>query len=296
MGTACVVAAAFAAGPAAANSLAGFTSMVDTHYTHTTFSSDISGNWNGWSLGGAIAMPVEDIAGINWQLDGEYTHGWNGKDNTFDSDGNCIVCNASSSETWNFGFSPFWAGAQGRVGINLNYLTTTHLGHVTNGGVFGEWYFGNITAFAKAGWLSSGGTPIGGHGNYYGGGVTGYIMPNLSLTGMVNWSDLVTGASLNFDCFASNCGRRDFNQLSYAAVIEFLVSERIPISIYGGFEYTQYTVTENAKFSGADFNASTFIVGVRFYPGAGALINKHRDGNLAGWLRGADFRALGFDQ
>jgi hypothetical protein len=293
MGTACILASALGAGPAAAASLMGFTAMVDTHFGRTTFSdsgSD-SNDQNAWSLGGSIAMPIDELAGINWQIDAQYTHGWNGTDNTFDTDGNCLVCDARSAETWDFGFSPFWAGENGRFGINVNYSTETHWGHLTNGGAFGEWYFGNITAHLKGGWLSSGGTPFGGHGNYYGGAITGYVLPNLAITGSVTWSDLVTGATLEStpfpSCSAQTCGRRDWNQLNYGAQVEFLVSESLPISVYGGFNYTQFTISEGIPTGTADdFNAYTWMIGVRFYPGSGALINKHRDGNLFGWLRG----------
>ena len=303
MGTACFLATALVAGPAAANSLTGFTAMLDTHYTHSTYSSfdpvptagpfnetwEQGDAWNSWSFGGSIAMPVADVPGINWQVDAQYAHRW-GSDAHLCNDIDGCSAIAQSAEAWDFGFSPFWAGEQGRVGINLNYNTTTHWGHLTNGGVFGEWYFGPITAAAKAGWLSAGGTPTGGHGNYYGGAVTFYALPNLSITGSVTWSDLVTGSTLvsvsNPGCFASVCGRRDWNQLTYGAVVEFLVSEALPFSVYGGISYTQYTRTENAVIPGDDFTSLNWLVGLRFYPGSGQLINKHRDGNLFSWLRG----------
>jgi len=290
MGTACILASALGAGPAAAASLTGFTTMVDTHYSRTTFNDTDGADFNTWSLGGSIAMPIDEVPNLNWQIDASYAHSWNGKDNTFDTDGNCIVCDAFSAETWNFGFSPFWAGENGRFGINVNYNTQTHWGYLWNGGAFAEWYFGPLTAQLKAGWLGSGGTPIGGHGNYVGGAITGYALPNLSITGSFTWSSIITGASLEStpfpSCMAQVCGRRGWNQKNYGIQAEFLVSESLPISVYGGFVYTQYTVTDGPLVSGDDFNASTFMVGARFYPGQGSLMNKHRDGNLFGWLRG----------
>ena len=272
MGTAGVLAAALVAGPAAANTLAGFTTMVGASYTHTSVTGNGSiPDSNEAALGGSIAMPIEEVTGINWQLDAQYAHHW----------GDCGDGGSCSAEIWNFGFSPFWAGESGRIGFNVNYLTATHFGHLTSGGGFAEWYFGPVTAHVKGGWISSGGTPIGGHGNYLGGAVTGYALPNLSITGAFNWGDLVTGQS------CSVCGRSDINERLWSAIVEFLVSERIPISIWGSFTYGQHSVPSSVVGINDKFNSTTWMVGVRYYVGQATLIEQHRNGNLFGWLRGA---------
>jgi len=279
MGTACVLAAAFVAGPAAADTLAGFTAMVNADYTHTSVTSSSSQpDLNTAGLGGAIAMPVDEISGLNWQLDGQYNHAWVGGSGSSSS---------GSAEFWDLGFSPFWAGQSGRVGLNVNYMTQTHFGHLTNGGLFTEWYFGNITAGFKGGWLSSGGTPTGGHGNYAGGAVTFYALPNLSVTGSADWYDLVSGHGCG-----SACGRTDTNNWDISALVEFLVSERFPLSIYGGFTYGTHHDTFFDTFLHAfvqeKFNTSTFLVGFHYYLGGGMpLIDLNRNGNLRPWLRGS---------
>lgn len=269
MGTACVLAASFVAGPAAADTLAGFTTMATVNYTHTSVTSNSSvPDSNQAGIGGAIGMPIDEVSGLNWQLDGNYNHIW----------GSCGDGGSCSAELWNLGFSPFWAGQSGRLGINANYATETHLGHLTNAGLFTEWYFGPLTVAAKGGWLSSGGAAVGGHGNYFGGAVTFYALPNLSITGAADWNDLVTGRG------CSTCGRTDLHNWYLSAIVEFLISEAWPISIYGGFTYGHHT---DSLFDD-HFNTSTFLVGVHYYLGRGMpLIDQHRNGNLVPWLRGA---------
>jgi hypothetical protein len=266
MGMACVLAASFVAGPAAADTMAGFTAMGSIYYTHTSVTGGTDSNLAGGGV--SIGMPVDEISGLNWQLDGNYNHIW----------GSCT--GGCSAELWNLGFSPFWAGQSGRAGINVNYETQTHLGHLTNGGLFTEWYFGKLTAAAKGGWLSTGGSAVGGHGNYVGGAVTFYALPNLSITGAADWNDLVTGHG------CSTCGRTDLHNWYLSAIVEFLVSEQFPISIYGGYSYGHHT----DSFFHDSSNTHTFLIGAHYYLGRGMpLIDQHRNGNLFPWLRGSSF-------
>jgi hypothetical protein len=288
LGTACVVAAALAAGPAAADTLMGFNGFAESAYSHTTFSD--TGNpdtWNTGSFGLGMAMPLADIPNMNWQIDALYTHGWS-NDYDHSDGGEGTVSYGDSEEVWDFGFSPFWAGPQSRFGANFNYETITHFGHITNGGAFFEWYLmDTVTVSGKGGYLSTGGTPFGGHGHYLGGGVTFYGMPNLAITGFVDWQDVVTGGAavksyLSCDPQCNLVGTHDFNSLAWSIDAEFLPNEDWGVAIFGGFTYTQNT------FAKDDFNDSTFHVGLRYYTGAagGSLMNRHRNGNLHGILRG----------
>jgi hypothetical protein len=281
LGTVSVL-ATLAASPAAAQ-IQGFAGFADLGYSHANPDIDGAEAWNNISVGAGIAFPVDEIAGIAWQLDGNYT--------SQSADG-------ASAIVWNLGGSIWWGGEQARIGINVNYETMTDFGSLTNGGVFAEWYLGNITAAAKGGWLWGGGTPTGGRGNYLGGQVGGYFMPNLWLGASATWSDLVSGSTLygggigTPPCFGATCGRRDLTETNITLDAEFLASQALPISIFGGYTFTQWKVSENVSnplLTGGDFNTNTFFIGVRFYMGGmGTLINMHRNGNLRGWLRGAN--------
>jgi hypothetical protein len=261
LGTVCVLAAAFMAGPAAAASLTDWTGIVVTDYMHNTTNFDLTDNM--WRLGGSAAGPL-GVPDLNVQVDGSYMHHWGDAC----SGGNCNF----SAEEWLFGGSAFWAGMDGRFGINVQYNTITHGGHITNGGVFGEYYFGNITVDGKAGWLSSGGNGIGGgHGNYIGGDAVFYALPDLAVTGSIHYADRITG----FGCQV--CGRTDINYLAYAISAEYLLPF-FPVSISGTFAYTQFE-----KDVG---HATTFGVRLTWYPGAPSLIDAHRNGTLRSTLTG----------
>jgi hypothetical protein len=283
------VLATLAASPAAAQ-IAGFAGFADLGYSHTSIDldDDFFGNTdddglNNITVGAGIAFPVDEIPNIAWQIDGNYS-------SQSADDGSRIV--------WNLGGSLWWGGVDARVGININYETITDYGSLTNGGIFAEWYLGNFTAAGKGGWLWGGGTPNGGRGNYLGGQVGGYFMPNFWLGGSVTWSDMVSGSTLTgggfgAPCFGQTCGRRDFTETNFTLDAEFLVSETFPLSIFGGYTYTDWQISENVSnpllAGGSDWNTNTFFIGVRYYMGGmGNLIGMHRNGNLRGWLRGAN--------
>ena len=260
LGTASALAtAALLASPAAAGSLTDMAGTLQTEYS--AFDPDSSGSktTSNWLLGGSVAMPLSDLANLNFQADASYNHGWR---------------SSFSQETWNFGGSAFWAGTDGRIGLNINYMTATHFGHLTNGGVLGEWYFGNLTAMAKGGWVSSGGSGFGGRGTYLGGAVEGYVMPDLGITGGVEWSQVITGLGCQV------CGRSGFNTTVWQVTGEWLVVEDYGVSVYAGYAH------DNVKANnlGLDQSANIWRVGVRWYVGAGSLIDHHRNGTLNPWL------------
>ena len=263
LGTACVLAmAAVAASPAAAATLTGFAGTLQTAYGATSDNTPGSKTVHSWLIGGDVAGPLSDLAALNFQVGASYTHNWR---------------EHFSQEAWNFGGDVFWASNDGRVGIDASYSNFNRAGHITNGGAIAEWYFGVLTGMAKGGWLSGGGTGTGGHGNYLGAGVTGYFMPDLAITGGVEWDDLVSGRG------CQTCGRGDFRTTNWQAMAEFLWSEDIGLSVWGGYTYSDIN----------DFKDNThdnlWMIGVRWYMGAGSLIDHHRNGTLNPWLRGVSF-------
>jgi len=304
LGTVSVL-ATLAASPAAAQ-IMGFAGFVDAMYSHQNLDldDDFFGNtdtdgFNGFTFGAGLAFPVDEVPGIAWQIDGNYTT----------QSGEATVCyidldecleGDSSRIVWNLGGSIWWGGVQSRFGVNVNYETITDYGSLTNGGVFAEWYLGNFTIQGKGGWLWGGGTPTGGRGNYLGGGVVGYFMPNLAISGSVSWSDLISGSTLVGGgvfappCFGPTCGRRDAIETNFSLNAEFLVSQAFPLSVFGGYTYTDMSISENVSnpllASGSDSDVNTFFIGVRYYMGGmgGTLIEAHRNGNLHPFLRGAN--------
>jgi hypothetical protein len=249
---------ALTAVPAAAATLTGFAGDVTTSYGQED-ASHSSGNPKNWLLGGNIAGPLSDLMQLNFQFGASYTHNWE---------------DHFSAEEWNLGGNVFWANNDGRVGINANYNTITHSGHVTNYGAFGEWYFGNITGMAKAGWVSSGGSPQGGNGNYLGAALSGYFIPDLAITGGVEWAQNISGQGCQI------CGRTGFNETALEIAAEFLFSEDYGVSGFAGYSHN------TIRSHGQDEDDNVWHVGLRWYVGGGSLIDHHRNGTLNPWLPG----------
>ena len=288
LGTVSVL-ATLAAGPAAADQLQGFAGFVDAQYSHTSLDldDDFFGNtdddgWNSITVGLGIAFPVDEVDALAWQLDGNYSS---------------QSADEASQIVWNLGGSMFLSYAGSRTGININYETMTDFGSLTNGGLFTEWYLGNFTIAGKGGWIWGGGTPNGGRGNYLGANIAGYFVPNLAVGASVTWSDLISGSTgvgggYGGPCYGPTCGRRDFSETNFTIDAEFLVSQTFPVSVFGGYTFTDYQRSENSSnpnLPETDFNANTFFIGVRYYMGGmGSLVDMHRNGNLRPWLRGAN--------
>src|SRR5262249_7853758 len=100
LGTAGVLAAAaLVTSPAAAGSLTDMAATLQTEYSAFDNNDSGSDTISNWLLGGSVAAPLSDIAGLNIQAGASYRHSW---------------ADHFSQETWNFGVDPFWAGADGR--------------------------------------------------------------------------------------------------------------------------------------------------------------------------------------
>jgi len=289
LGTALVAAAAFAAGPAAADTLQGFAGFAEATYTHSSFSTSGSLDTNTATFGAGMALPVADVPNLNWQVDASYGHHWT-KDYTHFSPNlchppaasgpSCAASFADSAEIWNFGISPFLAYGGSRWGANLAYETVTHFGHLTNGGAFMEWYLTEEwTLAAKGGYLSSGGAPFGGHGHYLGAQAVFYPFPDLAVSGGVDWTDVVTNGSLApFSCL--HC-QLDVSQVTLAFEGEWLPWEEWAFAVFGGYSHDWHNEFQQ------NFDEDIFHIGIRYYTGMGSLVDHHRNGNLRGWLRGS---------
>jgi len=286
LGTALAI-AALAAGPAVADTLEGFSGFAEATYSHSTFSNTGSLDSNTASFGAGMALPVADIPNLNWQIDGSYGHQWS-EDYTHFSPNFCTppattgtACAkdfSDSAEVWNFGFNPFLAYGGSRWGASLNYTSVTHFGHLTSGGGFMEWYLTEAwTLAAKGGYISTGGTPFGGHGHYIGAQAVFYLFPDLAVSGGVDWTDVVTNGS-QVGCL--HC-QLDEGGVTFALEGEWLPWEEYAFSVFGGYSHDQHTEFKT------DFDENIFHIGLRYYTGMGSLVDHHRNGNLRGWLRGS---------
>jgi hypothetical protein len=260
MGAVCVLGMALAAVPASAATLTGFAGDVTTSYGKVN--PDNEDTVQNWLLGGDVAGPLSDLMSLNFQFDGSYNHRW------FDG---------FSQEVWNLGGNVFWANNDGRVGINVNYATATHEGHLTNYGAFGEWYFGNFTGMAKGGWVSAGGAETGGHGNYLGVALSAYFIPDLAITLGGDWVQDIGGQGCQI------CGRTGVDRSALEVAAEFLLSEDYGVSGFAEYMY------RTDRIQRVNENASAFFVGLRWYTGGGSLMDRHRNGTLNPWLPGLGF-------
>jgi hypothetical protein len=261
LGTACVLGMALSAVPAAAATLTGFAGDVTTFYGQDA--PEHGTNFHNWLLGGNVAGPLSDLMSLNFQIGASYNHDWVSSNGFHES-----------QETWNFGGNVFWANNDGRVGINVNYETLTHAGHLTNYGPFGEWYFGNFTGMAKGGWLSAGGAETGGHGNYLGAGLSAYFIPDLAITAGVDWAQNLTGMGCQI------CGRTGVNRTAFEVAAEFLMSEDYGVSGFAEYAHVSDSI------HGISDNSNIWMVGLRWYTGGGSLMDRHRNGTLNPWLQG----------
>jgi hypothetical protein len=232
------------------------------------FSGSANANVAG-TLSGSYASDTNSGSGDLWNIDGSLTGmfagNWGGEatggyHNLSDGVGDSL-------DIWNVGGSVFWAAAQGRLAATVNYYSTNSFGadlNVTSYGVGGEWYGGpNFTVAVKGGGntvnASAGGFGGSDSGGYAGGMLQWYAMPNLSLSGAIDYSEF-----------------GGFNTTSETAKIEWLFSETMPISIYGGYEHA------DADAGGFGGGGDLFFVGLKLYmnDNGGALVDRQRSGSL----------------
>lgn len=220
------------------------------------FSGVLSGNYSNIDVnhGGGSA----DLYGIsgggmfglapNWaaQIDGAYDHA-------------SVSGGGGDGNDWIVNGAAFWRAQAGRLGASVGYNATTGGGadeHATHYGVFGDWYATrSITFGVKGGYFNA---SHGEDGEYAGAALTGYVMPDLSLTGSYDLAHLKGFTTEN----------------DYTAQAEWLISERTPFSVYGGYTRSEFAGTGGIA-------ANTWFVGVRFYSDptdSATLVDRQRTG------------------
>jgi len=250
-GAACALALVSFSAPA----FAQFNGVLSGDYSHINVSHG-GGNANDYGVSGAGAFGL----GANWdvQVDGGYHR---------------LTGGGSDANNWNVGGAAYWSGYSARLGAVVGYDDVTGGGadaHATNYGGFVDWYVADWLTFAvKGGWHNGSVTvdnPVpppasikaNANGEYGGANMTFYLAPDLSLAGYYDYAHFKNFITEN----------------DYTAEAEWLISERMPVSLYAG-----YTRSAFAGTGGAD--ANTVFVGLRFYcdPVRGAsLVARQRGG------------------
>lgn len=193
--------------------------------------NDMSGDNNAdgslWNLNGNVLVPVSP--NFNLQAGAGYHN----------LDGDVI-----GGDAWDVRGAAFWRGERGDFGVAI-----AHGGFspddglvddfdVTAYGAFGEFFVSeNFTLSAQGGFLDG---DSGFDGDYFGGGIKFYVIPNLSIAG--------------------NADRIHFDDLGHVTdlnvTLEWQPMMDTPLTLYGGYT--------NSDFSGTDFNIDTFMVGLRW--------------------------------
>jgi hypothetical protein len=242
--------------PAFADAPQGFAGTLSGSYTDWNFSGS-GGNANLWSTNGQAAFGLgqygmQDLAA---EFDGGYSTVSNGS--------------AGNLDIWNAGGHLFWApAAPYRLGATLQYEGLSGGGfgtHLWQYGAFGEYYFNEMLTLGLNGGAWSGPQGAFGSGNsggYVGGGATAYVMPDLGLTGQINY---FSGSHAHLT--------------SYTAQAEYLVSETTPVSVFGGYTFTDIPGPSN--------HIDEWRIGVKFYTNGNGttLVDKHRNGALDDLVR-----------
>jgi hypothetical protein len=252
LGTVCVVAVAAVSGPALADFGSAFSGTLQGQYSNISAGSG-GGSANVWGGEGSGAFDL-GWSGLKVQVDGGYQ--------------GVSFSGSGSVDDWNVDGAFYWQGHQGRIGGTVGYNGFSGSGagtfNVTNYGGFAEWYAAPMfTVGVKGGGASASDGGFGsGTATYVGGEAVFYAFPNLALNG-------------NVDYFSA--GNAGGNITSYGGTAEWLFSESVPVSVYGGYTYSD--------FSGGGGHLSTWTVGLKFYlngNGASTLADRQRTGN-ANW-------------
>jgi hypothetical protein len=251
LGTACVVALAAVSGPAFADMGGGFSGTLQGQYSNISAGSG-GGNANVWGGQGSGAFGT-GWGGLKLQVDGGYQ--------------GITLSGSGSVDDWNVDGAAFWQSGWGRLGGTVGYNGISGGGgsniNITNYGGFAEWYAAPMfTVGVKGGGASANDGGFGsGTATYVGGEAVFYAMPNLAL-------------NADIDYFSAGHGD---NITNFGGTVEWLVSEHVPVSVYGGYAYSD--------ISGSSTHLSTWTVGLKFYlngDGASTLVDRQRTGN-ANW-------------
>jgi len=221
------------------------------------------------ALAGAYSNASADCSGCgstdNWGLSGQGAFGLGTSD--LAAEGDVGYANSSgggfNTDTWGLGGSLFWNPDFGRLGASLSWARVAIPGpdvDFLNYGGFAEFFASDFfTLGGNLGGLHVSTTGFSSDGVYVAGGATGYVMPDLGITGNITYADFGNGLG---------------NAKAYSIGAEWLISEAFPVSVMGGYTYVDTP-------SGAP-NLNVWTVGLKLYVGGDGmpLVGHHRNGSL----------------
>ena len=220
LGSICAAGFVLSAGAAQANGIAGTASADYANYSF----SGASGSADSW--GGSVAGRID-------------TGLWDMK-----LQGNAAYHNISASgisvDNWGLSGNAYWEPGKGRLGLSLGYqnFDAGPSLNITNYGAFAEWWASDAFTLSAKGGGFSGNYGIDGY--YLGGEAKGYVMPDVALSGSVDYTDFNSA-----------------NETDLTAMAEWLVSEDVPVSISGGYRYSD--------ISGFSGHVNTWFVALTWY-------------------------------
>jgi len=194
-----------------------------------------------YTVHGALLYTL-DNPGLNVQLEG--------------SDDFYYAIKHNDAHLWNAGGSVFWRDAKGTFGFSTSYFSVdapaaplfSGKKSAQSYGLFGEYYaWSNLTLQIKGGGTTG---PTGSASVFGGGGITFYESP-----------DIAVHAETNFTSFASGHDWTDVR-----ADIDYLPFNRVPLSLFAGYDYTSVS---------AGTNVSTFLAGLKYHFGAGRVLSTY---------------------
>ena len=246
-----VIVLALYAAPAMAQSMGGFDGMLSGNFGNTSLSNG-GGHANDWGFDGAGAFNL-GWSNVSVQADA----GWH----DFTDHG--------SYDDWNAGGAVYWTGHWARLGADAGYQSEggNLSGHATNYGAFGELYAGSMFTLGVKGGGFSGDAGL--SGENIGVQAVAYAWRDFAVTGTYDYFHI------------SHAG----NENDWGAQLEWLVSERVPVSVWGGYEHSDVANVGHAN---------TFLAGLKLYTdgfGPAALVDRQR-GGVEQW--GTKFSPAGF--
>lgn len=234
-GAACALALVSISAPAFATDFSG---ILDGGYSNYDFNHGV-GSTNDYHINGGGMFGLAP----NWaaQLNAGYNHS--------DDSG-------SHANAWNVDGTAFYRASGGRIGATVGYTSVNGGGADTNAthyGLFGDWYAGRAITVGVKGGAFNGDHSL--KGDYAGAQITGYVMPDLALSGSYDYTHV----------------NHLTNENDFTAQAEWLVSHQVPVSIYGGYTRSEFSHS---------LSANVWFVGLRFYcdPVDGALVDRQRNG------------------
>lgn len=187
--------------------------------------------------------------------------------NTWGLEGNASYDHTTpgSLDGFSFGASPFYKFSSGRIAATVAYggIDTEHWTQYSAGG---DWFVTpDMTLSLRGGgfsmWESDKfGTSSSWDSGYIGGQGTWYPLPNLALTGAIDY----------FSGFHSH-------DTIGTLKAEWQFSNDLPLAIYGGYAHD----TETVPFITGTIDTDILIVGLKFYfDGGNSLVDHQRTGSL----------------